>query len=115
MQLFTTKLSLSFMLLLTATGVQAAVDFERWHQPEDAREFVRLDDKLPAVLSYFSQQSQQQLQQLYREQFGEPTEQRQRYGQVELLYSQSQQRIRIIISEQRQWRQVDMMVLPAGD
>ncbi|SEA93128.1 hypothetical protein SAMN04488051_10952 [Alkalimonas amylolytica] len=111
MQMSAPKLALSCLLLLVTAGVQAAVNFEQWQTPQDAREFARLDNKLPAVLSYFSQQSQQQLQQFYQQQLGEPTEQRQRYGQLELHYAQTQQRIRIIISEQQQWRQVDIMVL----
>lgn len=115
MRLSPAKLALSFVVLFATAGVQAAVNFDQWQKPQDAREFARLDDKLPAILSYFSQQSQQQLQQFYREQLGEPTQQRQRYGQLELHYHQSQQQIRVIISEQQQWRQVDMMVLPASD
>lgn len=105
-----TRPAMLFALLLMVPVASAAVDFEQWPRPQDAREFARLDDKLPAVLTYFSRQSQQQLQQFYLDALGAPAEQKSRYGQLELVYVQAEQQIRLIISEQQDWRQVDMMV-----
>lgn len=118
MRTFKLLLSLS-LLILPASIAFAAVDFNQWPKPADAREFTRLDDKLPAVLSYFSRESQQQIKQLYLEQLGQPLTERNRYGQLELHYHSSgqhgEQVLRIIISEQRDWRQVDLMVQARHD
>lgn len=89
----------------------ATIDFSKWPQANDAREFARLDDKLPAILSYFSQHDQAELAQLYRQAFGSPTYETTRYGQLEMQFIQATHRIRVIISSQQDWQQVDLMVL----
>jgi hypothetical protein len=76
----------------------------------DAREFARLENKLPAVLSYFSQQSMPELQAFYRQQLGEPNSSAVVHGRLNLYYQVNQQQVRILISEQNDWRQVDIMV-----
>lgn len=96
-----------FFLLFPA---QAAYNFSEWPRADDAREFARLDTKLPAVMSYFSQHSQTDLAQLYRQAFGTPQQERSRYGQLELQFKQSPHHVRIIISTQQQWQQVDTII-----
>lgn len=103
----------SLALLWATLPAQAAIDFTDWPKADDAREFARLDDKLPAILSYFSQYSQAELAELYRQAFGAPANESSRYGQLELLFIQPSERIRVVISSQQQWQQVDLMVLPA--
>ncbi|MCH8536575.1 MAG: hypothetical protein LAT66_02275 [Alkalimonas sp.] len=102
----------SLAFLCATLPAQAAIDFTDWPMADDAREFARLDDKLPAILSYFSQHSQAELAQLYRQAFGSPAQEASRYGQLELLFIQPSERIRVVISSQQQWQQVDVMVLP---
>ena len=108
-----TLLSLAF--LFTWLPAQAAIDFNHWPKADDAREFARLDDKLPAILSYFSRQNQDELAQLYRQAFGAPAQELSRYGQLELHFIQPPHRIRVIISSQQEWQQVDLMVLAPGN
>ena len=76
----------------------------------DAREFARLENKLPAVLSYFSRQTIGELQDFYRQQLGEPANIAIIHGHLNLYYRLNQQQVRILISEQNDWRQVDIMV-----
>jgi len=76
----------------------------------DAREFARLENKLPAVLSYFSRQSIAELQNFYQQQLGEPDNSAVVHGRLNLYYRVNQQQVRILISEQNDWRQVDIMV-----
>jgi hypothetical protein len=104
-----TLLTLVFFFAVLPT--HAAIDFSEWPKAEDAREFARLDDKLPAILSYFSRQDQAELAQLYRQAFGTPARETSRYGQLELQFIQPPHQIRIIISSQQDWQQVDLMVL----
>ena len=76
----------------------------------DAREFARLENKLPAVLSYFSRQSMAELQDFYRQQLGEPDNSAMVHNRLNLYYRVDQQQVRILISEQNDWRQIDIMV-----
>jgi hypothetical protein len=76
----------------------------------DAREFARLENKLPAVLSYFSRQSMDELQSFYRQQLGDADNSAMVHGRLNLYFRVNQQQVRILISEQNDWRQVDIMV-----
>lgn len=103
--------------LLLVSSLFAAVTFsvnaDSFYQvplTADAREFARLENKLPAVLSYFSRQSVTQLQDFYRQQLGEPDNSSVVDGRLNLYYRVNQQQVRILISEQNDWRQIDIMV-----
>lgn len=100
----------SALLLLGANSQLMAADFYQVPLPADAREFARLDAKLPAVMSYFSQQSMSSLQQYYQQQLGAPRNSQMVHGRLNLYYSVNQRSVRILISEQHDWRQVDIMV-----
>lgn len=76
----------------------------------DAREFARLDQKMPAVLSYFSQQTPSGLRDFYISQLGEPSSEQLLYGRLSLHFNVNNQQVRIIISSQQNWQQVDIMV-----
>lgn len=103
---------LTLVFFFATLPAHAAIDFSEWPQAEDAREFARLDDKLPAILSYFSKHDQAELAQLYRQAFGSPAYETSRYGQLEMHFIQAPNRVRVIISSQQDWQQVDLMVLP---
>ncbi|SNY55383.1 hypothetical protein SAMN06297280_2855 [Arsukibacterium tuosuense] len=106
----------SFSLLMACAlfaSVSLDVKADSFYQvplTNDAREFARLENKLPAVLSYFSRQSLAELQDFYRQQLGEPDNSAMVDGRLNLYYRVNQQQVRILISEQNDWRQVDIMV-----
>lgn len=76
----------------------------------DAREFARLETKLPAVLGYFSQQPIATLRQFYIDQFGSPAKEQRFSKGLQLYFQHEQQQIRVILSQQKQWSQVDIML-----
>lgn len=76
----------------------------------DAREFARLDQKMPAVLSYFSQQTQSGLRDFYISELGEPLSEQLLYGRLSLHFNVNNQQVRVMISTQNNWQQVDIMV-----
>ncbi|MFT5546405.1 MULTISPECIES: hypothetical protein [Rheinheimera] len=85
-------------------------DFYQIPVPTDAREFARLDNKMPAVLSFFSQQSESALRDYYIQQLGQPDMTQQHYGREQLYFTVSGNRVRILISSRDDWRQVDIMI-----
>lgn len=97
-------------LLATLSLSSTAASFYQVPLTADAREFARLENKLPAVLSFFSKQSMAELQDFYRQQLGEPDNSAMVHGRLNLYYRVNQQQVRILISEQNDWRQVDIMV-----
>ncbi|KKO47404.1 hypothetical protein WG68_01920 [Arsukibacterium ikkense] len=103
-------LLLASAIISVASVNAVAASFYQVPLASDAREFARLDNKLPAVLSYFSKQSMSQLQQFYQQQLGEPSNSTMIHGRLNLFYRLNQQQVRILISEQNDWRQVDIMV-----
>lgn len=99
------------LCLLAALSSQiAAEEFYQIPLAEDAREFARLDQKLPAVLSYFSQLSEMELRDFYLQQLGEPDNEQYLYGRQHLYFTLNGQQVRIHISSRDNWRQVDIMV-----
>lgn len=102
---------LSLVFILLAFSAQSeANDFYQVPLPADAREFARLDNKMPAVLSFFSQQTESSLRDYYIQQLGQPEMAQQHYGREQLYFTVNGNRVRILISSQDDWRQVDIMV-----
>lgn len=87
-----------------------ANDFYQIPLPADAREFARLDNKMPAVLSFFSQQSESALRDYYIQQLGQPNTAQVVYGREQLYFTVNGNQVRILISSRDDWRQVDIMV-----
>ena len=87
-----------------------ANDFFQVPVPADAKEFARLDNKMPAVLSYFSQQSEADLRDFYIQRLGEPLSEQNVHGRQHLYFNVNSQQVRVLISSQNDWRQVDIMV-----
>ncbi|MGI5309412.1 hypothetical protein [Rheinheimera sp. WS51] len=104
------RLALLFIAALATSSALQAADFYQIPIANDAREFARLDNKLPAVLSYFSQQSMPELRQYYIQQLGEPYKTESIYGRENLFFQVDGQQVRILLSERDNWRQVDIMV-----
>ncbi|CAM3711756.1 hypothetical protein [Rheinheimera salexigens] len=104
------RLVLLFIVALGTSGLTVAADFYQVPLASDAREFARLDSKLPAVLSYFSQQSMPALRQYYLQHLGEPVKTEAIYGRENLYFQVDGHQVRILLSERNDWRQVDIMV-----
>jgi hypothetical protein len=107
------RLAVLFSLALTFVGLSNnsfANDFYQIPLPADAREFARLDSKMPAVLSFFSQQTESELRDYYIQQLGQPANEQTLYGRQHLYFTVNNNQIRILISGQNDWRQVDIMV-----
>jgi hypothetical protein len=105
------RLAVLLCLALLSYGQSvAAKDFYQIPLPEDAREFARRDNKLPAVLSYFSQQSETTLRDFYIQQLGQPNSTQTLYGREHLYFTLNGNQVRILISSRDNWRQVDVMV-----
>jgi hypothetical protein len=101
----------SLMLLLGSHSTASfANDFYQVPIPADAREFARLDNKMPAVLSFFSQQSDTALREFYMQQLGTPQSEQTLYGREHLYFNVNGHQVRILISSRDGWRQVDIMV-----
>lgn len=98
------------LLLLSFTPHSIANDFYQIPIPADAKEFARLDNKMPAVLSFFSKQSESALHDYYIQQLGQPDSTQVNYGREHLYFSVNGKRVRILISSRDDWRQVDIMV-----
>ncbi|KRS20385.1 hypothetical protein AAY72_14160 [Alishewanella sp. WH16-1] len=96
-------------ILLGISSVQAA-EFYRIPLPADAREQARLEQKLPAVLHYYSQLSAAELATFYQQQLGQPIQQKQHQQQLQLYFQRNSEQIRVVIAEQQGWRDVSLMV-----
>jgi hypothetical protein len=102
---------LIFVIMLGShSSVSYGKDFYQVPIPADAREFARLDSKLPAVMSFFSQQSEMALRDFYIQQLGKPNAETKQYGRAQLYFSVGGQQVRILISSRNDWQQVDIMV-----
>ena len=100
-------------LVLTCGSLSTTLQANDFYQipiPAHAREFARLDSKMPAVLSFFSPQTETALRDYYVQQLGEPVSEQTLYGRQHLYFSVNNNQVRILISGQNDWRQVDIMV-----
>ncbi len=77
---------------------------------EDAQVFADFKDKYPVMLNYFTQSSFTEVETFYNQQFGGPIYQQTRYGRLELTYSHMNNKVRVIVAEQNNKREVDIIV-----
>ena len=77
---------------------------------EDARVFAKFDDKMPAVINYFTANSEDSVIDFYNKSYGEPKDRERKRGRLTLNYRQGKQQIRVVISPQNKMRQVDVIV-----
>ncbi|WP_445426354.1 hypothetical protein [Alishewanella sp. HL-SH06] len=102
--------TLGLLLSVSAGQLAAAPAFQQIPLPDDAQEMARLETKMPAVLHYFSQQTQQDLLLFYITALGEPNQQKTLATQKQLYFFREQQQIRVVIAERNGWREVSVMV-----
>ena len=77
---------------------------------KNARIFAQFDDKAPAVVNYFSSETEQTIIKFYQEHYGEAIKQERKRGRLTLNYTADKQQIRVVISQQNKLRQVDVIV-----
>ncbi len=77
---------------------------------ENAQVFAEFNDSLPAVINYFTSSAESQVIDFYKQAFGEAYSQKRQYGRLTLKYTQAQEVMRVVISQQDNKRQVDVIV-----
>ncbi len=76
----------------------------------DARIFAKFDENMPAVVNYFTPLTEDAVIDFYNKSYGEPVKRERKRGRLTLNYQQTQQQIRVVISQQNNLRQVDVLV-----
>ena len=77
---------------------------------EKAEIFAELTDGTPAVLNYFTESTEDQIIDFYKNNYGSALFNEKKHNQLMLVYKQASQTIRIVISQQGNKRQVDIIV-----
>lgn len=77
---------------------------------EGARVFAKFDEKIPAVINYFTADSEGSVIDFYNKSYGEPKVSERKRGRLTLNYQYDEQQIRVVISQQNKMRQVDVIV-----
>jgi hypothetical protein len=77
---------------------------------EGARIFAQFDEKTPAVINYFTAETEEAVIAFYNKSYGEPIQRERKRGRLTLSYQQELQTIRVVISQQNKLRQVDVIV-----
>jgi len=77
---------------------------------EKAEIFAELTDGTPAVLNYFTESTEDQIIDFYKDNYGSALFNEKKHNQLILVYKQASQTIRIVISQQGNKRQVDIIV-----
>ncbi|NQZ22673.1 MAG: hypothetical protein HRT53_11515 [Colwellia sp.] len=76
----------------------------------DARVFAEFKDKMPAVVNYFTEKTEEDIVAFYQNEYGQPLYQERKRGRLTLNFSQETKDIRVIISQQDRVRQVDVII-----
>jgi len=77
---------------------------------EGAQIFAEFSDSLPAVINYFTNASETQIIDFYQQAFGEAHSQERKRGRLTLEYSEGEEAMRVVISQQNNKRQVDVII-----
>jgi len=76
----------------------------------DARVFAEFKDKMPAVVNYFTKNTEQEVIAFYQNTYGKAEQQERKRGRLTLNFNHKQNMIRVVISQQNKMRQVDVIV-----
>lgn len=76
----------------------------------DARIFAEFKDKMPAVVNYFTKNTEQEVIAFYQNEYGKAKQQERKRGRLTLNFNQEHSDIRVVISQQNNMRQVDVIV-----
>ena len=108
------KKTLIFSTFCTALLTSTAHSFESngvsIHIMSDARVFAQFDEEIPAVVNYYTKKSEQSVISFYKKNYGSPISSKRLKGRLTQKFNHGGNRIRVVISEQDNHRQVDVMV-----
>lgn len=76
----------------------------------DAKIFAQFDDEIPAVINYFTKSNETSIVNFYEEKYGQAISSNRKKGRLEKSFIKDNYNIKIIISEQNNFRQVDVLV-----
>ena len=79
----------------------------------DAKIFAQFDDEIPAVINYFTKSNETSIVNFYKEKYGQAITSNRRKGRLEKSFVKDKHNIKIIISEQNSFRQVDVLITNA--
>lgn len=96
--------------LLSTTIYAADANTMSVEMMEDAKVFAQFDDKIPAVVNYFTKNNENDIVAFYEKQYGQSILSERRKGRLEKSFTKDSYNIKIIISEQNNFRQVDILV-----
>ena len=77
---------------------------------ENAQIFAEFSDSLPAVINYFTSSAEPQVIDFYKQAFGEAYSKERKHGRLTLKYTQAEEIMRVVISQQDNKRQVDVII-----
>jgi len=103
----------TFLLLMVSFNAYSASNIiESVDIPviEGARIFAQFNEKAPAVINYFTAETEETVIAFYNKSYGEPIQRERKRGRLTLNYQQELQQIRVVISQQNKLRQVDVIV-----
>jgi len=107
---FNAKLILTFVIMLSIPPLTSATEKLSIDVMSDARIFAQFDQDMPAVVSYFTESSEIDIVTFYSNIYGKPLQNETKREHLELTFANIQHNIRIIISQQDKFRQVDILV-----
>ena len=96
--------------LLSTTTFAADTNNVSIEVMSDARIFAQFDDEIPAVINYFTKKNETNIVAFYEEHYGQSILSERRKGRLEKSFTKDGYNIKIIISEQNNFRQVDVLV-----
>lgn len=77
---------------------------------DDAQVFANISDELPAVMNYFSKQSEQDIIEFYQSHYGEVIKSSRKRDRLTSYFQFNDLTVRVVISQQNNARQVDVIV-----
>jgi len=100
------------LLMVSFSTYSASSAMESVNIPviEGARIFAKFDERTPAVLNYFTSETEDAVIKFYNKSYGEPVGRERKHGRLTLNYQQQLQQVRVVISRQNKLRQVDIIV-----
>lgn len=107
-------ITLSHAIVFSASALVKIADEN--HEPIDieklanAQVFAEFNDKLPAVLNYFTQSSEEDVIEFYENAYGNIVERNAFAGRSTLYFVHNEKQIRVVISTQDNKRQVDILI-----
>ncbi|NMP31359.1 hypothetical protein HII17_07280 [Thalassotalea sp. M1531] len=81
---------------------------------DDAKVFAEFIDSMPAVVNFYTYATEDDVIAFYTENYGEPVEQERKRGRLTVIYYLEDIATRVVISEQDDYRQVDVLQESAG-